>query len=239
MNLQEAIKVRKSRRSYLSTTIEASKLSSLQGLIEKYNKEADLSMELIEDGSTAFNGLHKSYGMFSRVRSIIVLKGKKDDIHLKEKCGYYGELLALEATILDLGTCWVGASYDKNNKIFNIGEDEELTCVITVGNTQEKTDFKENLIRTLAHGKAKPLEHFYNATTPPPDWFLDAIKAVQMAPSAVNRQDFHFNYEDNKIEAYTSDTSKFDLLDLGIAKAHFVIMAGGSFEWGNHGKYKK
>lgn len=52
----------------------------------------------MEDGSSAFRKLRKSYGLFTNVRSLILMKGKKDDKDLKKKIGYYGEDLGL-------GTC--------------------------------------------------------------------------------------------------------------------------------------
>ncbi len=71
MNDLEAIEQRKSRRSYLDTPIDQIKLNQLHGLIDTYNSEAGLSISLVLDGSRAFNGLSKSYGMFKNVRSLL------------------------------------------------------------------------------------------------------------------------------------------------------------------------
>lgn len=239
MNLLEAINQRKSRRSYLEIPIETEKLKSLQTIIEKYNTESGLSMYLIEDGSRAFNGLHKSYGMFKNVRALIVLKGKKSDIHLDEQCGYYGEQIVLEATTMNLGTCWVGASFDSNDPVFTKEADEKIVCIITVGNVTESSSLKENVIRTFAHGKAKPLEYFYKSDSTPPHWFLEGIQAVQKAPSAINHQYYTFEYKNNVVTAFTPNKTKFDMIDLGITKAHFVIAAGGRFQLGNNGVYQR
>ena len=69
-----AIHQRISRRSYLPAPIEEEKLAVLKQEIEKANQESGLSITFLEDGSEAFEGV-KSYGMFSGVRSLIVLKG--------------------------------------------------------------------------------------------------------------------------------------------------------------------
>ncbi len=239
MNLLEAINIRKSRRSYLTTPIEENKLKSLYASIEKYNRESGLSNYLVEDGSRPFNGLRKSYGLFKNVRSLIVLKGKELDIHLEEKCGYYGELIVLEATALGLGTCWVGASFDQNDPIFATEKGEKVVCVITVGKVDTTSRLKENIIRTMAHGKAKALEYFYKADTTPPDWFIKGIKAVQKTPSAVNHQYYTFEYKNDTITAESFNKYKLDMVDLGIAKAHFVVACGGSFDFGSPGRYHK
>lgn len=239
MNLLEAINQRKSRRSYLNIPIGKSNLDIIQKLIDECNNKNDLTIQLIEDGSSAFNGLRKSYGMFKNVRTLIALKGKKEDINVKEKLGYHGELIILESTILGLGTCWVGGTFDKNDRVFNLNEEEEMSCVITIGHVSEDMSFKENMIRKMAHGRIKPLEHFYESDITPPQWFIDGIKAVQVAPSAVNKQDYKFTYEKNTIKAFTNNRSPYSMIDLGIAKAHFAIATNGRFEYGNPGLYKR
>ena len=112
-----AIHQRISRRSYLPAPIEEEKLAVLKQEIEKANQESGLSITFLEDGSEAFEGV-KSYGMFSGVRSLIVLKGFEETEHLREKAGYYGERLVLAATALGLGTCWVG--YFPENPVRNL-----------------------------------------------------------------------------------------------------------------------
>jgi len=59
----EAIDNRRSRRLYLDSPIEAQQIDVLQGFIEKFNKESGLTIRFVEDGSTAFNGFLKSYGL--------------------------------------------------------------------------------------------------------------------------------------------------------------------------------
>lgn len=239
MTLEDAINIRKSRRSFLPTQIEPVLLDALKLSVAEYNRKENLSIDLIEDGSKAFEGLHRSYGMFKAVRTIIALKGSKDDPHLKEKLGYYGELLVLKAVSLGLGTCWVGGSFQKNNRLFNLKNKESLICVICLGYTKEQLSFKENLIRNSVHRKPKALAHFYHSDLYPlPHWFIEAIKAVQLAPSAVNRQNYKFRLENGVVRADTPNTATFDLVDLGIAKAHFSLVAKGVFDWGNNAIYR-
>lgn len=239
ISLHEAIFQRVSRRQYLSVAIEPEKVDILRSIIGKYNRESGLSMQFIEDGGDAFNGLNKSYGMFGGVRSIIVLKGDKEDVDLEEKSGYYGERIVLEATRMQLGTCWVGASFDKKSPVFDMTGNEKRICVIPVGNVPPEKTAKERFIRRMSHGKTKPPEHFYTADAAPPAWFTDGIKAVQVAPSAVNRQKYKFSYKNGEVKVFTQDTSQFAMVDLGIAKAHFEIVAGGKFGWGDGALFKK
>lgn len=231
----QAINLRRSRRSYSGIPINKEQHDRLTGLAMRFNQEAGLGISVVVDGSRAFDGLTKSYGMFSGVRTVIALVGKASDEHLKEKLGYYGELLVFEATLMQLGTCWVGGTFDKRTQLAKLGHDEQLECVITVGQVPSET-FREKVIHKLAAPKSKPLEAFYTADTDMPDWILKGLEAVQKAPSAVNRQPVRFDYHEGVLRAIVDNIGRFGLIDLGIAKAHFSVATGRKFEWGNGGK---
>lgn len=237
MNDFQAIQQRKSRRKYLPTPIPADKVRTLTELIETFNAHSGLQIEFIDDGGEAFNGVTKSYGLFSGVRSLLLLKGPVSDPYLKEKCGYYGEKLVLEATKMDLGTCWVGGTFDARSPIFKTEESQSLICVITIGVIPEEKGFGEKLLHSLIHRKTKALETFYTADATPPQWFLDGVAAVQLAPSAMHTQKVRLKYEDHRTTIHISESFKMDLIDLGIAKYHFEIGSGGKFEWGNPGLF--
>lgn len=236
--MMEIINKRKSRRDYLLTEIDIDKVVRLESLIDEYNKKSGLSIEFLEDGSSAFNGIKKSYGMFKNVRSLIVLKGDKDDISLKEKIGYFGELLVLEATRLSLGTCWVGGTFDRDS-LEREFENEQVVAVIPIGNVKETSGVKENLIYKLVHRKTKSIEEMYTSDEKVADWFLKGMEAVQKAPSTRNTQKVIFEYKEGIVKASVPETYVFDLVDLGIAKAHFELVAGGTFEIGNNGVFTK
>lgn len=237
MKYTEEIQKRKSRRTYLQTTIESKSKETIQELINDINKKSDLSIEFIENGENAFNSIGKSYGMFKGVRSLIALKGLKSDIHLKEKSGYYGELIILEATKLGLGTCWVGGTFDRKNSVFNIGENQELTCVIAIGNVPKEATMKEKIIYKLSHRKTKTLEEMYTSDVTAPKWFITAMESVQKAPSAINSQKVKFDYKEGVIRAEVPNTYTLDLIDLGIAKLHFELASNGHFNLGNNEVY--
>ena len=234
----EAIERRCSRRSYTSEPIDEFKMKRLNTLIEEYNTKEGLSIKFIEDGAAAFKGFN-SYGMFNGVRSLIALAGKKSIDNLKEKLGYYGEFLVIEATKLNLGTCFVGGSFNKN-KIGGNSFDEELICLITIGNVLEDKSFREKLLFKATHRKIKALEEFYvNKGGKLPDWFIGGVKAVQKAPSAINRQPVRIKYEDGTIYAFVDGIKDAEFMDLGIAKANFSMASHGRFEFGNYGRFIK
>lgn len=245
----EAIQARTSRRTYLSTPIEAVKVAELNLLIDQYNATGDLNMFLLLNGSAVFSSLTKSYGLFKGVNAVFVLKGPEGNPNLKEKLGYYGELLVLEATKLGLGTCWVGGTFDHNHKLLQVAEGERLVSVITVGYVPLEQTLKEKMIFNAVHRKTKSLAALYESDIPTPEWFLAALLAVQIAPSAMNSQKVTFQLTDEEDESVVTatvpDNYAADMIDLGIAKLHFEIAVNeapgglrGKFKWGNPGILK-
>ena len=64
-----------------------------------------------------------------------------------------------------------------------------------------------------------------------PEWFKSGIKALLLAPSALNRQPYIVNGEGNKVSLKVKNGT-FSQVDLGIGKYFFELGAGKSnFEW--------
>lgn len=221
-----------SRRKFEKGPITDREKGKIISLINELNEASGLTMTFLEDGSNAFHKLRKSYGLFTNVRSIILMKGKKELENLKEKIGYYGEDLVLAITDLGLGTCWVGGTFDKDELI--VDESEELVCVVAAGKV-DTPSLREKVVRSATHRKVKSMEERIIKDQPLPQWVQNGMKAVLLAPSAKNTQKATFKYENNILSAQIVDDYSMDLIDLGIAKKHFEIGAGGKFEFGNGG----
>lgn len=234
----EAVEARISRRTYTNEPIAAEKIAFLKDRILAINSESGLTITWLEDGSKAFTAV-KSYGMFKNVGSVMVMKGPKTTADLSERIGYYGELLVLEATALGLGTCWVAGTYDKDSDLFSLGPDEILVAVIAVGNVPTEETMKEKLIARTVRRKTLPLQDFYTAEGEAPQWFVEGIKAVQKAPSAVNSQRVRFHYTKEGVSASAPGTWATDPIDMGIAKLHFSLAVGGRFAFGTQGRFEK
>ena len=240
MNYLEAIDIRSSRRSYTEQEITKETADQLRKLMEDINQESELHFQLYLSSEGGVTGLKMSYGMFKNVHNYIALVGKEADPDLKEKIGYYGERLVLHATTLELGTCWVGGTYDRKTCNCSVNEDETLLGIITIGYAQEKRTLVEAMIRSIVHRKTKSIEEMLNATGPVPDWVYDGMRAVQKAPSAVNGQPVHFEYQNDTVSAYVKEKLGYESMDMGIAKYHFELGSGkaGVWSFGNHGIYQ-
>lgn len=232
--MRSAIENRVSRRKFENEHITKLEREDIISHINKLNEVSGLTMEFIEDGSSAFGKLRKSYGLFTNVRSLILMKGRLEDKDLKEKVGYYGEDLVLFMTDLGLGTCWVGGTFDKDE--FTINDEEELACVVVVGKVSSLS-LSEKMIRVATHRKVKSIEDRILSNNDLPQWVKNGMEAVQLAPSAKNTQKVTFRYENDILSAQIVNDYSMDLIDLGIAKKHFEIGAGGVFELGNGGVF--
>jgi hypothetical protein len=138
--------------------------------------------------------------------------------------------------MLGLGTCWVGGTFDTSSIVYQLTKEEELVCVIPIGYV-ETLSFKEKMVHQMVAGKSKSIEQLLNSDSKLPENLMEGLKAVQKAPSAANRQPIRFQYRSGILTAYTQDDGKFNLVDLGIVKAHFEVAAGGRFELGNPANY--
>jgi Nitroreductase family. len=232
MTQLEAIDVRCSIRDFDTVQVSQAHKKKICEMMETYNKQAGITMAWLDDASAAFDGFFKSYGMFKGVRAVIVLKGPKSVPDLAEKLGYYGEMLVLDTVALGLGTCWVGGTFDKKSTVFKQKEDEDTAAVIVVGHPTAAAKQKQPK-------KKKKAKKLYMSDRDIPSWFADGMNAVSKAPSAINRQPVKFYYINDITWAKTKNTATLYSLDRGIAKAHFDIAAGGSFEFGQVGIFSK
>ncbi|MCL2818393.1 MAG: nitroreductase [Actinomycetia bacterium] len=241
-HLLKAIDERISRRSYIPEPLKHEDAEALQALITKINSEQDLAMYLIVGNGEAFANVRKTYGFFSGVENYIALTGKKNDDLEEERYGYFGQQLVLEATLRGLGTCWVGGTFDRNAALVMLTEHDSIPCVITVGYVEKELSTKEKTIKKITHRrKSKTIEEMMVSDEAVPDWFISGMEAVQKAPSAINRQPVTFTYKNGTVTATIEDEKAERIwYDLGIAKLHFEIGAGGgSWEFGNGGAFTR
>ena len=226
MTLQEAIEARHSVRKYIDKEIPADVIAVLQDRIAEYNKVGNLNIQFVLNETKAFTGM-LSYGKFSGVKNYLVMVGKKSK-DLDERIGYYGEHLVLLAQTHGLNSCWVGLSYRKVPEAYNVGKDEKLACMISLGYGETQG---------VGH-KIKSIEEVSNASDITPTWFRKGVEAALLAPTAVNQQKFSFEHVGVKNGKHQVRAKKgfsmigYTQMDLGIAKCHFEIGAGKeNFDW--------
>lgn len=214
MTIQEAVQQRHSVRQYSDTPLTDEQISALQERVGEYNAASGLHIQLVIGEGRAFSGLMARYGKFSGVRNYFALIGPKS-AGFREKMGYYGEKLVLDAQMLGLNTCWVGVSFSKIASAVQIEDGEEFYAVIAVGHGETQG---------VPH-RSKTVEELSDGAGVAPSWFRRGVECAMLAPSALNRQDFHFRYTCAKVRL-TGKSGHFADIDRGIAKLHFEIGAG-------------
>lgn len=208
MDMIEIMKSRHSVRQYRDKSIEAEKQETLNNLVKQINQENNLHIQIFYDEPKCFNSIKAHYGKFTGVKNYISLVGKKSNV-LDETLGYYGEAIVLKAQELGLNTCWVAMNHGKSSAKIQRGEKE--VCLIALG-------YGEN--EGIPHIN-KDISKVSNYANGMPDWFLSAVNAALLAPTAMNQQKFFFELtNDGKINS-THGRGFYTKLDFGIVKYHF------------------
>lgn len=237
MNNFEAINKRKSTRKFVNKKLDDEILMNIKDIINDINEESGLTIKLIKNGESAFEFIEKNYGTFNNVKSVILLKGPAEKLDLEEKVGFFGEKLCIELVKMNIDNCWVAGSYDKERYRNYIEYNEELICVMPIGVGAE--GIVEHIAEILKNKNNRELESFYDADKDIPKWLEEGIIAVQKAPSSKNKQPVRVKYENDEVSIYLEEGNKHMLVDLGIAKANFVMCTDGSFDCGDNVKYIK
>ena len=216
MDIREAIKERHSVRQYKDRAIDPELVEALNAEIDRCNEESGLKLQLILNDPECFDTFLAHYGKFKNADNYIALVGKEDFPDLQERCGYYGERLVLFAQTLGLRTCWAAGSYGKGQCRAEVGEDEKLVCVISIG--YGETDGVKH--------RSKPYERVCDVKKEAmPVWFKNGVKAALLAPTAINQQQF-FIMLDGETPIIRAKTGLFSKIDLGIVKYHFEAVSG-------------
>ncbi len=229
MNYLEAIVKRQSIRKYEKQPIHRANLSFLEERIERINEASKLHLQLIKNENNVFSNV---FSAFKNVEYYIALVGDKNDPNLYEKLGYFGEVLVLEATKLELGSCFVCNSFNKKKCDLELDEDEILVGIITIGNYDDsKVKAKDT--------RGKSIEKLALFSSDAPDYFKEGVRYVYYAPSAYNKKPYVFSFNNGEVTVELKNDKIYSLIDLGVAKLHFELGALGKFALGNKAIFKK
>ena len=160
----------------------------------------------------------------STVQNYIVLAGKECS-SLDEKIGYCGADLILYAQSLGLNTWWCGGMFNGKNALKHLDDkDVRVNGVIAIGyGKTQGVPHKSKTADQVSHYKGKA-----------PEWFNSGIKALLLAPSALNRQPYIVTGAGNKV-IFKVKSGFLSQVDLGIGKYFFELGAGKeNFEWSSY-----
>lgn len=221
MTIKEAMENRHTVRRYTNRRISSEQADLLFEKVRENNQKYDLNIKLVTENTDAFNTAIKLI-LAKGVRNYIVLAGK-DAADTDEKLGYCGADIMLYAQTLGLNTWWVGGMFSRKSvkKAAAVNQGDKIVSIIAVG---------YGAVQGVPHKSKNALEiSYYNGD--PPGWFTDGVRAVLLAPTALNKQAFMIKGDGGKV-SMTCDNGIFSSIDLGIGKYHFELGAGKeNFNW--------
>ena len=216
MDTLEAIKARRSIRSFKDKGIPDGIAELLRDAINRCNSEHGISLQLVLDDPKCFSSpLAVQFKNARNYLAVVGPAGKEADL------GYCGEKIVILAQTLGLSSCWVGLSYSKRNCRSKAGSDEKRVAVIALGYADGEGTVHRN----------KSLSEVSAADCDRPAWFDDGVRAALLAPTALNRQNFMITLKDGKVSV-EGRGNIYPEVNAGIARYHFEVGAGmENFEW--------
>jgi len=231
-------------------------------------KDVELSKDIIEKIETHLKEINNSEGIFGgKIRVNLI---EKDDNDKETKLGTYGvikganyyltaaydkremglydlgylfEQVVLYCTSLNLGTVWLGGTFNKGKfaKAIDLKSNETLPIVSPVGIEAEKKTFIAKVFGTNTNKRKAFNEIFFKNNFDMPLTYEEAgdfgevLENVRLAPSAVNKQPWRIVKENDNFHIYNEGKIEMSKIDMGIALCHFHLSAK---EKGLKGEFK-
>ena len=259
----DIIKQRSSWRTYADLLLEDDMKKKVTQILTFQDFESPFSnlagktrFELIGVPEFAPNERKKlgTYGLIKGAQEFIVGAIEKSDYY-KENYGYLLEAIILAVTDLNLGTCWLGGTFNKSlfSSKINCQNSEIVPAITPIGHTTETRRKKEKVIRAFVKADSRfPwskifFENTFSTALPreATGRYETLMEMVRLAPSAGNKQPwrvlkekgsdiFHFYVKSSK-EPRRKVYNTFINIDIGIAICHFDLTAK---EVGIEGKWE-
>lgn len=223
----ETIRERHSVREYDGKPLARAEFDALGAVVEECARESGLDIQLVGDNPEVFNVIAR-FGLIRECRThvaFVVDDAKAGDVAADEAIGYWGQKIVLAAQDMGLNTCWCAlCSRRKSCAVVAPGKKIRLIIAVGHGKTQgfpRKTKSVEAL-SSVECAKA-------------PAWFAAAMEAAQLAPTAMNNQNFKITLlSDGKTVRIDAPQSGLNVIDEGIVRCNFEIAAneaGADWRW--------
>lgn len=222
MGIMDTIRARHSVREYDGRAPEGEVLEVLRHAVDECARQSGLNIQLVMDNPEAFQVVARFGLIHGAVANIaFVTRDDSDD----EQIGYWGQRIVLTAQDAGLNTCWVAISSRRKNKAVR-ADGEKVRIVIAVG--YGKTQGAPRATKSISELSTVECAE-------EPAWFAIAMEAAQLAPTAMNNQNFHVTLrEDGKSVAIEAPKGAWNIVDLGIVKRNFEEAAnefGADWRW--------
>jgi len=251
ISVTEIIKKRKSIRAFDSTPIEAGIHDSVMAYLAVEENltgpfGGKVNMEWVwAKGDQGGKGIKLgAYGLIQNPQAYLVGRIKNEKRALVE-FGYVFHKLILDLTRQNLGTCWVGGTFNRNSFATEIQlePDEIIPCITPLGYAREKQRLLDTTLRFVVKAdNKKPWEELYydsdfeNALArEEAGVLLSPLEMVRLGPSASNKQPWRMVLSEDRTTVhfylqhtpnYSGNKLGFEMqrIDIGIAACNFDLV---------------
>lgn len=237
----ETIRERHFVREYDGKPLSRAEFNALGAVVEECARESGLDIQLVGDNPEVFNVIAR-FGLIRGCRTHVAFvvddakaRGatEADCVEMRgarrtavdEAIGYWGQKIVLAAQNMGLNTCWCAlCSRKKSRAVVAPGKKVRLVIAVGHGKTQ---GFPR---KTKSVGALSSVER-----AKAPAWFAAAMEAAQLAPTAMNNQNFKITLlSDGKTVRIEAPQSGLNVIDEGIVRRNFEIAAseaGADWRW--------
>lgn len=229
----DAIFTRHSQRRFDGRSLTEAHANLIEKVCLKFRPFASARAVFVNASSdSVLRGAIGSYGKIRGGSAFAVFIGDTRDANYREAVGYTGEGVILAAAALGVGTCWVGGFFRPAavKAVVKVEPYESVLAVTPFGYAPPVEPTHETALSGFGRfHRRRPLSELISGTPPLP-WQQTALEAARLAPSAVNRQPWHFDVDPRTITVSVAPrafpgTVHFHRLDCGIAMLHLELGA--------------
>jgi nitroreductase len=249
------IRNRISVRTYDSRPIPQDKLEILRTLCDDMNATAlsGIRFSILSQTEQKENTKLGTYGIISGSHTYLVAVTKVTTGDALE-LGYLFEKFVLKATELELGTVWLGGTFNRSDfeKSVDLKADEAIAIVSPIGIAKNNRSLIDAAMRFGAGSKhRKPWETLFfkedlnqPLTREEAGKYAEVLEMVRLGPSASNKQPWRIVKSGNDYHLYLERTPNYasmmnydlQLNDIGIAQCHFELTC---LDFGLKGHWEK
>ena len=223
----ETIRERHSVREYDGKPLSRAEFDALIAVVEECARESGLGIQLVDNNPEVFSVIAR-FGLIRGCRThvaFVVDGAKAGDVAADEAIGYWGQKIVLAAQDMGLNTCWCALCSRKKSRAV-VAPGKKIRLIIAVGHGKTRGFSR----------KTKSVEALSSVEcAKAPAWFAAAMEAAQLAPTAMNNQNFKITLlSDGKTVRIDAPQSGLNVIDEGIVRCNFEIAAneaGADWRW--------
>jgi len=231
MDLYQMVMKRRSVRTFSETDIPAVQLDELKRVAhDAFSPFGGHYMLQVVSTDAFASHVPSTYGVIKGARNFMLLWCETDNVSLLSG-GFAMEQMVLEATSLQLGTCWIGGTFSA--KDFEIcrpaGAGElKLVAVVPVGVPAQRERLLGRIMPAMVGSRGrKPFNQLFSMAGGEPvseeEPYYQLLELMRAAPSSTNSQPWRAVVCHDGVEFYKAKSGPLSDIDMGIGLCHFYL----------------